>query len=85
MGRGAHRAGFIEGVSQPVQGHIRNVQFRNIRVIGGLLPFSILHGFDEDHLVEDITFENITFHGTRLRTPEELKLYRKYAERIKIQ
>jgi len=66
------------------RGQIRNVLFRNIHVTDGIFPFSIIHGFDEDHKVEKVTFENITVHGTRLRDLDQLRLYRKYAEQIEV-
>lgn len=65
------------------RGQVRNVLFRNIHVTGGIFPFSILHGFDETHHVEQVTFENITVHGNRVRDADQLRLYRKYTDQIR--
>jgi hypothetical protein len=66
------------------RGQIRNVLFRNIHVTDGILPFSIINGFDEAHQVEHVTFEHITVHGRRLQDIDELRLYRKFADNIRV-
>ncbi|MBN8216159.1 MAG: hypothetical protein J0L75_05930 [Spirochaetes bacterium] len=48
-------------------GHVRNILFRNIQL--GSAPFfprTDLKGFDADHTVEGITFENIRILGTNV-------------------
>ncbi len=67
------------------RGHIRNITFRNIAVTGKAMPSSRMFGFDEDHKVEHIRMENITFNGQKLKNAEELKLeIVKFAEDITI-
>jgi hypothetical protein len=66
------------------RGHVRNVHFRNIQVLDGRLPYSVLNGYDAEHLVEDITFENITVQGRKITNAEELKLFTKFARGIEI-
>lgn len=56
------------------RGKVSNVIFRNIQVVGGLLPFSVFHGFDETHDVRDIVIENLTYNGKKLTSPEEAKI-----------
>jgi hypothetical protein len=46
------------------RGRIRNIRFRNIEVTGGRVPPSSLAGFDADHLVENVTLENVRICGT---------------------
>ena len=38
---------------------------------------------DEDHIVEDITFENITVQGKKLSNAEQLKLFTQFGRNIK--
>ncbi|MFQ3586452.1 MAG: glycosyl hydrolase family 28 protein [Fimbriimonadaceae bacterium] len=45
------------------RGSIRNVTARDIRVVGGPFPPSILQGYDKDHMLQDIAFERVTVHG----------------------
>jgi hypothetical protein len=55
------------------RGPIRAISFKNIHVVGGLLPFSVFHGYDDEKYVSDIKVENLTYMGRRLKTPEEAK------------
>lgn len=73
--RKAHAAG---------RGKITHVVFRNIEVIDGYKPFSVVCGWDDDHAVENVLFENIRFHGKRVKNAEELLLYQEFAKNIKI-
>jgi hypothetical protein len=52
-------------------GHIKDVVFKNIAVIGEDFPSSDFHGFDETHLVEDISIENLTIHGKHITSAQE--------------
>ena len=47
----------------PERGSIRNVVARDVRVIGGPFPPSILQGYDKDHTLHEIAFERVTVHG----------------------
>ena len=64
------------------RGHIRNIHYRNIQVLDGKLPYSVVNGYDADHLVENVTFENISVQGRKISTAKELKLFSQYAENI---
>lgn len=57
------------------RGRIRNVTFRNIAVVDGPVPFSLLSGFDDAHGVENVVVENLTFHGRRVRSLAEGKFF----------
>jgi hypothetical protein len=50
------------GINPP--GHIRNIRLKNIRWESER-PI-ILHGYDEEHKVQDILFENCTIQGEKL-------------------
>ena len=52
-------------------GRIKNVYFKDIAVIGEDFPPSNFHGFDETHLVEDVTIENLTIHGKHITSNVE--------------
>jgi len=45
------------------RGHIQGVVFRNIALTGGAFVPSTLFGFDADHYIEDVTFDNLRIHG----------------------
>jgi len=53
------------------RGRIDGIRFRNISVTGPRRPRSVLRGYDEDHPVEDVTVENLSFNGKRVRNAEE--------------
>jgi hypothetical protein len=56
------------------RGKISNVVFKNIQVTGGLLPFSVFHGFDQTKNVSEITIENLTYMGKHLTNTENAKI-----------
>jgi hypothetical protein len=64
------------------RGHIRDIHFRNIQIMDGKLPFSVINGYDADHIVQNVTFENISVQGRKISTAKELKLFSQYAENI---
>ena len=70
-------------VHAPHRGYIRDVVFKDIAVVDGLFPFSVISGFDEDHRVENVTFKNFTVHGRHIRNPEAAKLYIEHADKIR--
>jgi len=53
------------------RGHIRNVHFKDIAVIGSELPKSYLIGYDEAHCVENVLIENLQFNGRRILSAED--------------
>jgi hypothetical protein len=52
------------------RGHIKNITFRDIAVVGERFPPSIIQGFDDDHRVESIVFENVTIRGQHVDSLE---------------
>jgi len=56
------------------RGWIRNVTFRNIEIQDEDLPYSIVKGWDADHQVKDVLFENITMMGSKLMDESALGL-----------
>ena len=66
------------------RGHIRDICFRDIQVLDGKFPFSVINGSNDAHLVENVTFENIKVQGKQISSKNELKPVSKYAKNIKI-
>lgn len=59
-----------EAIYAPRRGRIRNILFRNVAVTDGQFPYSILYGFDAQHQVENVRFENLTILGKPIRSAE---------------
>ena len=55
------------------RGNIRGILVKNLHVVDGALPYSIVSGFDADHAVEDVTVEGLQYLGRPIRTPQEGK------------
>ena len=53
------------------RGHIRDITFRNIAVTDGQFPYSILYGYNPQHRVENVRFENLTIHGKPIRSAQQ--------------
>ena len=43
------------------RGNVRDVLFQDISVIGRIAPPSNLHGFDAEHTVKSVSFQNVRF------------------------
>ena len=56
------------------RGKISNIVFKDIHVVGGLLPFSVFHGFDKEKNVSGIRIENLTYLGKKLTNTESAKI-----------
>lgn len=66
------------------RGYIKNITLRNISVVDGPIPFSVFYGSDKAHLVENVTIENLSFYGKKVKTIEEAKFYLENTKNINI-
>ena len=57
----------------PGMGHINDIHFRNI-TLGGITNRNYIEGFNEDHLIENVTFENLRIDGKIIKSSEEMNL-----------
>lgn len=73
-----------KGYHAQFRGHIRNITFRNIQVVDGLFPFSVFAGYDQNHLIENITIENLTVHGKKITNIDDARVYQENAKNIQI-
>jgi hypothetical protein len=65
------------------RGQIRNISYRNIEVMDHNFPYSIFHGFDANHKVENVSFENLVVSGSHVSNKEDRKLkLNNYVENI---
>ena len=65
------------------RGKIENVRFDSID-IQGIFPFSIIAGYDNDHSVSNVTFNNIRVNGQKINSLDDMKIYKEYANNIDI-
>jgi hypothetical protein len=56
------------------RGSISEIIFKDIQVVGGLLPFSVFHGFDSSKNISGVRIENLTYMGKRLTDVESAKI-----------
>ncbi len=56
------------------RGSISEIIFKDIQVVGGLLPFSVFHGFDASKNISGVRIENLTYMGKRLTDEESAKI-----------
>lgn len=57
-----------------IRGKINDIFFKNITFTGSTSPKSILIGLDNQHLIQNIIFENVIINGKKITTIEECKL-----------
>lgn len=66
------------------RGQIRNIKFKDIQILDGGHPYSVIQGFDENHVVEDVIFENITVSGKKIKNEKQLKLFTQFGKNITV-
>jgi len=61
------------------RGQVRNITLRNVDVIESIYnpgyTISVIGGWDAQHTIEDVRFENFRLGGRHITTPEGLPLY----------
>ncbi len=73
-----------EAYHSSFRGKVSNITFKNIHVTGGLLPFSVFHGFDAEKNVSNITIENLRYIGKKLKTTDDAKIRQQNTVNLKI-
>jgi hypothetical protein len=63
-----------EAYHSQFRGTVSNILFKDIQVVGGLMPFSVFHGFDSKKNVSGIRIENLTYQDKRLTDTESAKI-----------
>jgi len=71
-----------EAYHSKFRGKISDITFKNIQVLGGLLPFSVFHGFDAAKNVSGIRIENLTYMGKQLADEESAKIRKQNTENL---
>jgi hypothetical protein len=66
------------------RGKVSNILFKDIQVRGGLMPFSVFHGFDKERNVSNIQIENLTYMGNRLTNVESAKIRQQNTQNLTI-
>ncbi|RAP73611.1 glycosyl hydrolase family 28 protein [Paenibacillus montanisoli] len=56
------------------RGHVRNIRFSDIAITDGLLPVSIIRGYDAEHRIEQVEISNLTYLGEPLCTANAAKM-----------
>jgi len=64
------------------RGQVKNIVFKNISVVDSQFPFSIISGYDSSHAVENITIDNLTIHGKRIKSAKEGRFFIENAKGI---
>jgi hypothetical protein len=59
--------------------------FKDIQVVGGLMPFSVFHGFDKEKNVSGVKIDNLTYMGKRLTDTESAKIRQQNITKLTIE
>jgi len=54
-----------------IRGRISDISFKNITFTGSTSPKSVFIGYNNKHLIENITFENIIINGKKIKNLEQ--------------
>ncbi|NQT87726.1 hypothetical protein HQ560_13235, partial [bacterium] len=50
-----------------VRGQVRDIHFKDIRVVSGPFPVSIIRGLDGEHMIKNVTLENVSARRTAFK------------------
>jgi polygalacturonase len=56
------------------RGHVRGIVFKDVRIVDGSLPFSIVAGYDAEHAVEDVRIEGLRYLGRPLTSAADARM-----------
>lgn len=73
-----------EAFHMQYRGTISNIIFRNIYVTGGLMPFSVFYGYDEEKNISNVVIENLYYIDKKLTTLEEAKIRQTFTSNLTI-
>ena len=73
-----------EALHSKFRGKISNIVFRDIHVVGGLMPFSVFQGFNKEKNVSGITIENLTYMGKKITDTNSAKIRQQNTEKLEI-
>ncbi|MBD0298658.1 MAG: right-handed parallel beta-helix repeat-containing protein, partial [Flavisolibacter sp.] len=66
------------------RGHISDVVLKNISITGGLFPYSIFYGYDDNHAVTNVRVESLTVYGRKITNLNDAKFYLENAKSISL-
>jgi hypothetical protein len=66
------------------RGQIKNITLKNVSVVDGPFPFSVFYGSDKEHIVENVTIENLKIHGKKIKSISEAKFYQENTKGVVI-
>lgn len=73
-----------EDYHRKFRGTVSDIIFKDIQVVGGLLPFSVFHGFDKQKNISGVRIENLTYLGKRLTDEKSAKIRQQNVKDLKI-
>lgn len=56
------------------RGQIRGIRFKDIQIVDGAFPVSIIRGYSGKHMIEDVCIENLVVHGRRITNATDAKM-----------
>ena len=66
------------------RGHIRNIAVRNLQVVAGALPYSVIAGFDAEHTIDNVIVEGLSYQGRPIYDASSGKIVKEYANGVVI-
>ena len=66
------------------RGKIENIHFKNIEIYG-MMPFSVIVGYDDNHQVSNVVFSNIYLNGQKINAIDQLKLFQEFTNQVTIE
>ncbi len=65
------------------RGHIANITFENIQLVGSTLGVIDIKGYDKTHLIQNVTINGLTFKGTPIAADDSIFNIGNYTKNIK--
>jgi hypothetical protein len=64
------------------RGSIKNINFKNIKVIDGPFPFSIISGYNTSHSITDVHIKDLKILSEKIHSPSEAHLFMNDANNV---
>jgi hypothetical protein len=65
------------------RGQIQDIYVRNVEVVDGKFPPSIIRGFEGEHLIKNVTFDNLKVYGKKITDACDAKMVIELSENIR--
>lgn len=73
---------FSKYSNDETRGQVQDIKFQDIKIIDGKLPVSIIRGYNEEHMINDVIIEDLFYKGEKITNANQAKMVVELANNI---